>query len=92
MADTPKPPPNLRVADDESHECDTCKYDERGKCTLYSNLPVDDEWVCDDWVKGSTPDRDSDTPVADQPRTLREASVRVRSHFRRARQKASPQQ
>jgi hypothetical protein len=92
MADPPKPPPNLKVATDEARECDTCKYDERGKCTLYSNLPVDDEWVCDDWVKGSKPDTDSDIPTDQQAKTTREASVRVREHFRRARQKQASSQ
>jgi hypothetical protein len=90
MADTPAPPPNLRVADDESRECDTCKHDKDGKCTLYSDLPVNDEWVCDDWAKGSKPDDDSDIPASEQASNLRDASVRVRAHFRR-RKTASPQ-
>ena len=99
MADSPsapKPPPNLRVAADESRECDNCTFYARGKCVKYSNLPVDGEWLCDSWEKGSQTDSDTDdskaVPVAEQARTTREAGVRVRAHFRRARRAASTTQ
>ena len=84
---TPPPPPNLRVSGDEAKECDTCAHYARGKCEAFSNLPVDAEWVCDDFKKGSQPDEDdeSETPAEDQPKTLREARVRVREHLRRVR-------
>lgn len=88
----PKPPPNLRVSSDEARECDTCSYYKRGKCSMYSNLPVDDEWVCDSWEKGEPEDAEDqaeETPAEDQPKTLKdanaEARIRVRQHFRRAR-------
>jgi hypothetical protein len=95
MADSPsapKPPPNLRVADSESRECDNCSHYSRGKCVKYSNLPVDGEWLCDSWEKGSQEDPDKPdaepVPVSEQARTTREAGVRVRAHFRRARRSA----
>jgi hypothetical protein len=83
---TPSPPPNLRVATDENRECDTCTHFSRGKCTKYNNLPVDDEWICDSWVKGSQQDTDTDQPFTGK--SLKEANtealVRVRAHSRRA--------
>lgn len=79
----PKPPPNLRVSDDEQKECDNCSHYSRGRCTMFHNLPVDGEWVCDDWEKGSETAEDEETPVADQPKTLSDARIRVREHFRR---------
>lgn len=82
----PKPPPNLRIAGDEAKECDSCKHFVRGKCSEYSNLPVDDEWVCDSWAKGS-PDDDEpdDTPVEKQPKTLRAATAEMRRRVARDR-------
>lgn len=83
----PKPPPHLRVSDDESRECDSCTHFERGKCALYDYLPVDDEWVCDDWKKGSQTDDDEpdDEPSVNRSGTMDEARTRVREHFRRRR-------
>ena len=84
-AEPPDPPPNLRVATDENRECDTCRFDTRGRCTKYSNLPVDDEWVCDSWVKGSQSDSDTDQPFNGKSLQAanNEALVRVRAHNRR---------
>lgn len=83
--DTPHPPPNLRVSDDENKECDSCRMFTRrqpvdpfdGRCTGYSLLPVCGEWVCDSYDKAG--------PDDDQPTTLAEARIRVKEHYRRAR-------
>ena len=85
MADAPQPPPNLRVSDSEVRECGSCKYYQHGRCTHadYNMLPVVDEWVCDSWAKGSQTDTDADDQP--EPKNLREATVRVREHFRRLR-------
>lgn len=45
----PKPPPHLRMSDNENQECDNCKFFNTGKCDKYSGLPVVKEWVCDSW-------------------------------------------
>jgi len=90
---TPKPPPNLRVAEDENRECDNCTYYSRGRCTQYSNLPVDGEWVCDTWKQGSESGADDTEDKPFDGKNLKEADaearVRVREHFRRARQQAA---
>ena len=90
MADTPKPPPGLRVSEDENRECDVCKHDDRGKCVMYDHLPVDDEWVCDSFTKGSQSDddEDDDTPREKQPKTLRGARDEVRRRTDKARDAA----
>jgi hypothetical protein len=85
----PKPPPNLRVSDDENKECGNCSYYKSGRCTLpvppYNNLPVVDEWVCDEWKAGGS------DPDAFQGKNLgeaeQEALVRVRAHTRSRSQK-----
>jgi len=46
---SPTAPPNLRAADDEAKECDTCTYFDHGHCTKYPPLVVDGEWTCDAW-------------------------------------------
>ena len=91
--DAPKPPPNLRVSDDEARECDSCVHYQRGKCALYNNLPVDGEWVCDSYKHGRDDPDDDDDDEPSNPKNLREAErvayVRVRAHNRRARQARS---
>lgn len=81
----PKPPPNLRVSTDETQECDSCTHYQRGRCALYNNLPVDGEWTCDSWKKGSQSDDDQPAPGSGA-KTVQEAydqRVQVRAHSRR---------
>lgn len=87
---TPSPPPNLRVSAEEDKECDGCKmfisrgaqepFD--GRCTGYSLLPVCGEWVCDSWAPAASQDEEE---REDQPKSLSDARIKVREHFRRAR-------
>lgn len=81
----PKPPPHLRVAENEDQECDNCRHYQRGRCALYSQLPVDGEWVCDSWSKGTEQGDDDDLAESPRPNrsgTLEEARIRVREHTR----------
>jgi hypothetical protein len=78
----PKPPPNLRVADDENRECDNCSHYQRGKCVLYSSLPVDGEWVCDSWEKGTAQGDDAPFKGKNLSEAEAEARIRVREHTR----------
>ena len=81
----PKPPPNLRVSDDEEKECDSCSHYERGKCSMYNHLPVDGEWVCDSFEPKDKEKFDG--------KNLREAEneayVRVKAHVRRRRSESN---
>ena len=77
----PKPPPNLRVSDDENRECDSCTHYQRGKCALYNSLPVDGEWVCDSYAPSGVRDPD-DVPGKNLRDAERNALVRVREHTR----------
>lgn len=81
----PKPPPNLRVATDEGEECEVCTHYERGKCAKYSNLPVDEEWVCDSFAKGGRADTDDDGP---EPKNLKQAAQKAHRLRRNARKQA----
>lgn len=81
----PKPPPNLRVASDESRECEVCSHFDRGRCVLYNHLPVDDEWVCDSFAKGDKADTDDDGP---EPKNLRQAEQKAHRLRRKARSQA----
>lgn len=82
----PKPPPNLRVANDESRECGNCSYYKRGRCELPILkdfvLPVSDEWVCDDWKAGGTDTDNQPFQGKNLSDAEREARIRVRAHSR----------
>ena len=92
----PDPPPNLRVAESDAKDCGNCEYYTDvavGHCSKYSNLPVNAGWLCDSWeadTDKSGPDAD-DKPVPreQQAKTLSDARVKVREHFRRARAQAA---
>ena len=81
----PEPPPNLRVATDENKECDVCTYDVRGRCSKYSNLPVDDEWVCDAFKRDAAKSDPDNVPRDQQPRDLKGAAAETRRRFAAAR-------
>jgi hypothetical protein len=89
----PQPPPNLRVANSEDRECGNCQHYQRGRCELpiLKNfvLPVNDEWVCDDWKAGGTDADDGPMPGSNLKDAERNAFISVRAHQRA---KASPQQ
>lgn len=94
---SPKPPPHLRVSENEDRECDTCTHFLNGKCHMYNDLPVNDEWVCDSWEKGKNQDPDQadedeayGAPAEGQPKNFKDARIRVKAHFRRA--KSAPQE
>lgn len=81
----PKPPPNLKVADTEGQECGNCSYYKEGMCgmcTLYSNLCVDDSWVCDSWKSGGTDTEDQPFRGKNLSDAEAEARIRVRAHSR----------
>jgi hypothetical protein len=83
----PKPPPNLRVSDDENRECDSCVHFDRGRCKLYSMLPVDGEWVCDSYESNGKGDPDAEYKGKNLKEAEQEAFTRVRAHRRRIRSK-----
>lgn len=88
---TPSPPPSLRVSAEEEKECDSCRmFTQRtaiapfdGRCTGYSLLPVCGEWVCDSYAPADRGEIKDDEPPEDQPKSLSDARIRVREHFRR---------
>lgn len=97
-AGSPKPPPHLRVSENEEKECDTCSHFLDGKCHKYNDLPVNGEWVCDDWEKGENQDPDEaeedeayGKPAEGQPKSFKEARVAVKAHFRRVRRPVEDQ-
>lgn len=85
----PKPPPHLHVSENEDRECDCCDHYLDGKCHLYNDLPVNGEWVCDDWKQGRNQDPDEDeekaTPRERQPKNLRDAGRSARQRFAQGR-------
>ena len=87
----PKPPPNLRVSDDESRECESCVHYQGGRCDEYPAVGhVDGEWVCDSYEKGrEDPDDDQPSGAKNLREATRVAYVRVRAHNRRAKQARS---